>query len=611
MTSLKDIVWILINGIQYDVITATAWAMAPFCFSAGCVFVDVSERANRFRLGWGEIYCVLYAGVCIITINYFKEYDNQFNHFIVNLIDDDTKAILQTIWSDYHVVDNFLIISVLVAGMVPILRIVLKTAKRSPNSSQNLTVPAWRKGLLPIIAIILVIVGILGNINNHASQNATLIKDEFLHKAVQNPFIAFYNTTKSFFTASTDAELDLFLPDHNVRRAAQIVFNNTGNYDDLDEYFIKIAPGSANHQPRHIFLIVMESYDAWPLMNKYASLHLTDNLKQIMHDGIAVQRFLPSGDQTIQSLSSLISGIPSAVADASFSTKQYPTFLALQFKRLGYRTNLFYGGDREWRNINKFALSQGFDNVYGANNMADKSLMNAWGVPDEYLFSFIINTVDNSQPSFNLVMTTSYHPPYSVDVYGKGFPLKNIPSDLVPIVNKDVNLVVYGHLWYSDRCLGKFVRSAEKQFTNTLFAITGDHFGRRHISTHPDFFEKSAVPFVLYGKDVLRGIYLPKDIAGSHIDIGPTLIELAAPSGFRYYAAGTSLLHADKNHIGIGRFKLIGPDFLVDLSDVPRVYPVPGYSLPKSLPDMNEMKLLFNRMYAIGWWRGVRGPKLP
>ena len=69
-----------------------------------------------------------------------------------------------------------------------------------------------------------------------------------------------------------------------------------------------------------------------------------------------------------------------------------------------------------------------------------------------------------------------------------------------------------------------------------LFVITGDHYGRRFINSQPTFFEKTTVPLVLYGKEVLEGITLPDNVAGSHIDIIPTLVELTAPEGFFYHA---------------------------------------------------------------------------
>ena len=48
---------------------------------------------------------------------------------------------------------------------------------------------------------------------------------------------------------------------------------------------------------------------------------------------------------------------------------------------------------------------------------------------------------------------------------------------------------------------------------------------------------------------------------GSHIDIMPTLIDLVAPEGFKYYSFGSSMLQKNKLY-GIGYNKLITKESL-------------------------------------------------
>jgi phosphoglycerol transferase MdoB-like AlkP superfamily enzyme len=196
-----------------------------------------------------------------------------------------------------------------------------------------------------------------------------------------------------------------------------------------------------------------------------------------------------------------------------------------------------------------------------------------------------------------------------MDVRKKGFPLERVPGDLAPLFDNTVTLNMLGHLWYADHCLGIFVRNAEKKLHQAVFAFTGDHYGRKFINTRPDFFERSAVPFILYGKEVLRGISLPKGAAGGHIDISPTLIELAAPKGFTYYSTGNNLLDPRSRFLGIGWMKIMGPDFIFSVADS-KFYPIPFGPLPRKLPEVNELKLLFYSAYGIGWWRVKQGPEL-
>ena len=45
---------------------------------------------------------------------------------------------------------------------------------------------------------------------------------------------------------------------------------------------------------------------------------------------------------------------------------------------------------------------------------------------DEKLFELAVTTIDTVSFSFNIILTTSYHPPYSIDLVSKGFPANYI-----------------------------------------------------------------------------------------------------------------------------------------------------------------------------------------
>ncbi len=181
----------------------------------------------------------------------------------------------------------------------------------------------------------------------------------------------------------------------------------------------------------------------------------------------------------------------------------------------------------------------------------------------------VLKTVDSTKKSLNVILTLSYHSPYEVDVFSKGFPYKttnDLPENLRKIYKEEkLPLKTFGHLWYADKMLGNFVRQAEKKYENSLFAFTGDHWGRKNLDNSPDLYKTSAVPFILYGKSVEknRGI---KTNAGSHIDITPTLLEFVAPANYEYLSFGKSLLNSENQNIGIGFNKVIKPDLIQKFS---------------------------------------------
>ena len=371
------------------------------------------------------------------------------------------------------------------------------------------------------------------------------------------------------------------------RRA--LAFPNSTNYGNLDVRAWSNAPeGFSGIRPRHIFLVVMESYDCWPMLPEYRSLGLTRQLEELAREGISVNAFVSAGDGTMPSLGSIITGLPEVGVFVNYqpsSRTPFPCSAAPIFKRLGYTTRFFYGGYLSWQRIGDFCRPGGFDQVYGGGHIVTGDLGHEWGVPDADLFQFIEKTVSDGEPSFNLIMSTSYHPPYDLDVYGMGFPLREMPPDLKSRSDNTADFNIFGHLWYADRSLGDFVRVMEQKLGDPLFVMTGDHSSRRFINSRPNLYERSAVPCVLYGKAVLAGIVPPHAMAGAHIDLVPTLVELCAPAGFEYSSFGGNLLDPSRPPIGFGIRTIVGPDYIfeVDHPDQVRTFPGPP-STPSSIP---------------------------
>jgi phosphoglycerol transferase MdoB-like AlkP superfamily enzyme len=536
-SGLSDVLMTVLNGMRYDSMVSTWWILIPFLAGVSSGLITIDRFTDRLRTAFGFLFVLLTSIAWIFTFVYFKEFNEQFNYLIFNLYYDDAKAIMQTIWADYHPIPVLVIIGFLTAVAMLVEK---KFSLRRPRATDPLAsrgFPFLSRIAISLIVLSLLFIAVRGSIGRRPAQrkDVAITKDAFLNKAVVNPYFSLLFAIQDHIQQTGLAGLDSYLPDHDVRKAAQELFNNHAVYDNLDAYLLKHAKGPKAVPPRHIFLVVMESYDAWPFITKYSSLGLTENLSRLAKNGIYFDHFLPASDGTMQSLSAIMTSIPYTQVEINYqktARKPYPSSLAAAFKRLGYRTRLFYGGYLSWQRFGDFAQDQGFEEIYGAPHMNRKAVSHEWGVDDEYLLDFVAGKVDDDRPSFNLIMTTSYHPPYNVDVWGKGFPLKRVPSDIVPMFDNTTSLKMLGHLWYADKCLGDFVKKIEGNLPRPLFAFTGDHFGRKFINANPDFFERSGVPLIMYGKEVLQGVKLPAGAAGTHIDIGPTLIELSAPKGF-------------------------------------------------------------------------------
>jgi phosphoglycerol transferase MdoB-like AlkP superfamily enzyme len=358
----------------------------------------------------------------------------------------------------------------------------------------------------------------------------------------------------------------------------------------------------------------MESYDACAMQPEYTNLHLTDRLSALGQGGLRVQGFVSSGISTVESLGVIITGLPFARAFVNFQPlvrKGLPTAVAPIFKRLGYRPRFFYGGFLSWQRMGEFCREQGFEEVYGGDQMGLRADRNEWGVDDEDLFRFVLQHT-GPEPTFNLIMSTSYHPPYSVDVEKEGFDPNVLKSNPICASLSEHQLRVLGHLWYSDKCVGDFVSEAEHELERPLFAITGDHYSRKqYVSVRPThtLFESLAVPLIICGHKALENVRGPAAPAGSHLDLMPTLINLAAPSGFVYHAFGHDLLDRSQTQLGFGVNAVISPDFILKINDPAHVEDLHGQPAPNV--DGKGLALRYRQLHALGWWRAMKGNQWP
>lgn len=612
-SSLLDVLTAALNGIRYDSMVVTYWMLVPFLMSVLCGFVDMRKISDRVRGAFGSVFIVLSAFICAVTLEYFGEFNDQFNQFLFEIYYDDTKAVFSTILAEYNAALNFLAMGAVVLLGLPLKKRWLKNGFISGDALSSKRFPRSSRVVTAMLILIAVVVGARGSAGHRPAQRheAYVTKDAFLNKTVLNPYVALKYAVADYRKITDHRGIDVFFPNGDVLGAAKLVFSTDEEFKSLDDYMLKHAKGPGNEPARHVFVVVMESYDTWPMLEKYASLGLAEKLKELASEGLYIESFLPASYGTMTSFASIMTGLqyPGVHVNYQKSAKEaYPFSVAEAFRRLGYRTRFFYGGYLSWQKVDGFMKAQGVDETYGAPHMGRWASANEWGVDDGELFDFVIKTVGDDVPSLNIIMSTTYHPPYDIDVYEKGFPLREVPGDIKPMYDNDsVDLNMLGHLWYSDRALGRFVREAEKKLRLPLFAITGDHSGRKFINEKPDFFESSAVPLVLYGKDVLRGIKMPEGVAGSHMDIAPTLVELAAPEGFRYYSMGKNLLEPRERFLGVAANKVIGKDFITDMSDF---YNISGKKLPEELPEVGYLRRLQNSMSGIAWLRVMRGPEI-
>ncbi|KPA19752.1 arylsulfatase [Candidatus Magnetomorum sp. HK-1] len=595
-------------GLRFDIALGAYIALLPFLVTSFCLIYPSPRLSNLIRNSMLILFSVLNSIILLANYLFFIEYEDTFNQWIFGAFYDDLYAVLSTVWKSYPV----LLISCTLLGAIILAIIIGRYFIYRPFYSFHFfDSTSIRQKLIKILIVIIIFflffLAVRGSIGPRPVQlkDAGITRDALLNKMIPNPYFSLRYAVKNFIQISKASGINAYVSDSDFQAVVTRYWGKSIPEKNLDIHMKKTAKGVCLKNNRHVFLIVMESFDAWPLLDAYQSFNITPNMRQLGKNGLLMTKFLSSGSGTMTSLTSIITGIQDVGVITNYqasSRKPFPTSLAPQFKRLGYQTNLYYGGYLSWQRIGDFCKDQGFDRVFGGGHMG-KLPIKEWGVDDQAIFEFIEKKFDISTPSLNLILSTSNHPPYDLPVYKMGFPYHQIPQDLKDVYDETWPLKIFGHLWYSDKVLGEFIDRMSQKLPNALFVVTGDHWSRKFLNPRPDLYISSAVPLLLYTKQGLPYSINPEKLAGSHLNIAPTLIELCAHKGFTYYSMCKGIFDKDRIPIGIGRECLITPCNIWDIKGrYERISSCskPFYTSEKSIRCIKDF-------YGIGWWRLMKG----
>jgi phosphoglycerol transferase MdoB-like AlkP superfamily enzyme len=213
-----------------------------------------------------------------------------------------------------------------------------------------------------------------------------------------------------------------------VRAALRLLGSPT---NDVDGFISRIANGAKlSRKPKHIFLRVIENQDNWPFLPENAELKMYPNLARLAKEGLYFKNFASAGQGTISAISVHMCNYPNMgfqINCLEVRLNNCKLSVGSLFKRLGYETNFYYAGYLTWQGINRFAPKHGYQHCYGGDVMGVYE-GNERGVNDKNLFAFIEKNFRPNIDNFNLILTTSNHPPYTINLIDENVPLEHIAN---------------------------------------------------------------------------------------------------------------------------------------------------------------------------------------
>ena len=600
-------------GLRLSLKTAGAVTLISF------VFVTIVGLKSRLRLLIGIAASMIFSLLFMLRFPYYRAFQSTFGMEVVQGFHDDLWSIIVMMFQEYGILWRFFVALILTVICIAVLsRLLFMKTFPLPELVGKAKIAGFSAGLVVGIFLFGLFVRFGGSFTYAHGlnwENAGVTTDNFLNECILDDAQALYRARAM---AKRMEAGEIFGVDANkILESAQLVaVNHELTETNLAPYLERKAAGERIQKPKHIFIILGETFMQWPMLGKYDELLVAEGVKSLIAEENCYysRNFMPNGDFTSTAITGLVTGLPDVNIKVNYQTRTYEklyiTSMAPAFKGLGYNVDFWYGGMPSWDSIAKMSLAQGFDNFYGYPDF-NAPKQTTWGTKDENLFNALLAHLTDEPPTVHLIMTTTNHPPYNLDLAAEGYDAQAVTEALKKLPNvDDVNqlAIELGHYWYMDEVITNFIRAAHEKFPESLFVVTGDHAVRCDPSRHPTIFEHQSVPFVLYGAGITKEI-LPPDAVGDHISIVPTLIELIAPKDFAYYSIAPSLFNSDGVGFNTEAFLTTKVAGQID-SDVIELLPhIASNELNDvNLTDEREHAIkIIGAMRTVAWWIITRG----
>jgi phosphoglycerol transferase MdoB-like AlkP superfamily enzyme len=504
---------------------------------------------------WSSIAIILYAALLITDFYYYGYFNSHFSISTFGIIDDDTQAVLQSIWEDYPVLGVSSFFVVLSVALVYLIRWIYHCGALERLSR-------WRvMGYLSFIIFPVVVLLMRGSIGLFPLRNhdAMVSKNNFINMVCVNPILSLKDAYLAYSSGKQSWDVDEMLHVAGYASAAQLVAEylnvpvDSIKGDPLD-YLQCVTEYDKflSDNPPHVVFLQMESMGINGLSMQSDNLDILGTLKDELNHCAYFPYFLPyTSESTVGTLEGMvIFNVSGYVIQSAMEGKPILSSIACPFKQAGYETRFVTGAKQGWRNINIFLAAQGFDHLEGKEAIMHdipQAQVEDWGVFDEYMFTQILHDLQHaSEPQFIFGMSITNHSPnrlpqgYTPPEMTIGKPLSARLLDDEAHTRKGLYT-----LRYANDCLGSFMAAIRNSplSDKVIIAITGDHPFKGFLKSHDEaLYDKYGVPLILYIPECYkRNKELDVRRRGSHRDIFPTLFHLAL-SNVPYYNLGQNML---------------------------------------------------------------------
>lgn len=537
-----DLAAVAVQGLRFDLkVSAIAGAL---------LFLILPWVSLRIQRRMVAVVVFLFVLLSFINLHYFGFYKTPFDSLVFGLIEDDTLAVLTTIWRDFPV-----LITLVLVGLISWASLALHVhlwMRVQPDALLQAR-PVVVKVLIVLMVFLALLLAGKGTLRAMAlqRQNLSVTASQFLNDMVPNGVIALkYAWDSRGFSQNLQNPLAgvRAMGFDSAQAAAQVLGLPHESDSAIRAALTMHPPLPAGTPKKNLVFFLMESFSAEPIRYQSASFDVLGRMAPTMDKACHFHNFDSAQPGTHPSLEAILFSTPiTPLTLGDVGRKPIPWAIPAIVKQAGYQTLFVTSARAGWRDLDRILKVQGFDEVVDANTLKQAypdATLGIWGVWDSYVFKYLSKRMVQQaadKPLFVFVLTSTNHPPYDLPA-----DYQRIPRDMAQWKGETNSEFLQANLdsyHYAADLLGGFVQEVQSGplKANTLVAATGDHnvrsFGlyadasRRHLLRQ--------VPFLIWGQGLDCG---PQQaLPASHRDMFDTLLPLAGIEG-AYVNSGRNLL---------------------------------------------------------------------
>ncbi|MBQ3434854.1 MAG: LTA synthase family protein, partial [Selenomonadaceae bacterium] len=341
----------MFTGLRLSLKTAGAVTLISF------VFVTLGGLKSRLRLFIGIIATLIFSLLFMLRVPYYRAFQSTFGMEVVQGFNDDIWSIIVTMFQEYGIAWRAIVAVILTLLCVAVLsRLLLIKTFPLPELESKVKRVGFGVGLGVVVILFGLFVRFGGSFTYGSGinwENAGVTTDNFLNECILDDAQALYRA-RAMAKRMEAGEISGVDADKILESAQFVAVNKTLTEQNLAPYLERKAPGEHIPKPKHIFIILGETFMQWPMLGKYDELLVAEGIKSLIAEENCYysRNFMPNGDFTSTAITGLVTGLPDVNIKVNYQVRTYDklyiTAMAPAFRELGYKVDFWYGGMPSW-----------------------------------------------------------------------------------------------------------------------------------------------------------------------------------------------------------------------------------------------------------------------